>query len=155
MSKRVILTLASAAVLSAVLPGMAGYVTAQFQALDRAHEELSRLRAQLRMMELTVEPAAAECRNGPSAGRRQEENGMQVPTPPRTDSRPWQDAAYEQRPVEAPSRWTSLVGPSLVARPAPQRATSRLRGGPGCPVAGAYLTQLGFGASSDSNCRER
>ncbi|WP_055479019.1 hypothetical protein [Sphaerimonospora mesophila] len=154
MSKRVILALASAAVLSAVLPGMAGYVTAQFQALDRAHEELSRLRAQLRMMELTVEPASAECPDRPSTGRRQEENGMQVPTPPRTDSRPWQDAAYEQ-PAEAPTTWTSLVGPSLVARPAPQRPPSRRRGGPGCPVAGAYLAQLGFGASSDSNCRER
>lgn len=154
MSKRVILTLASAAVLSAALPGMAGYVTAQFQALDRAHEELSRLRAQLRMMELTVRPAAAECPDAPSTGRRQAENGMHVPTPPRTDSRSWQDAAYEQ-PVEAPAAWTSLVGPGLVTGPAPQRPPSRGRDEPGCPIAGAYLAQLGFGAPADSNCRER
>ncbi|MFC0865234.1 hypothetical protein ACFHYQ_23345 [Sphaerimonospora cavernae] len=157
MSKRVILALASAAVLSAVLPGVAGYVTAQFQALDRAREELARLRTQLRMMELTIEPAAAQrCRDGESAGRRhrQEENSMQVPTPPRTDSRPWQDAAYD-RTVGAPSTWSSLVGPTLMAKSVPERPRPQPGGGPGCSVVGAYLAQLGFGASASRNCRER
>lgn len=150
MSRRVIVALASATVLSAVLPGFAGYVTAQFQALDRAREELARLKAQLRMKELTVEPAAAHCRARTSPGRGHQENGMQVPTPPRTNSRPWQDAALNR--VEPPTAWSSLVVP---ARPVPASRHPVGPAGPRCSVAGPYLTQLGFRDSTASSCRER
>lgn len=147
MSRRVIVALASATVLSAVLPGLAGYVTAQFQALDRTREELARLKAQLRMKELMVEPATAYCRAGASPGRRQKENGMQVPTPPRTNSRPWQDAALNR--AEPPTVWSSLVVPTVMAKPVPPPHH------PGCSAAGPYLTQLELRDPTARSCRER
>lgn len=46
-SKRTSFTLMCAAVLSAVLPGFAGYASAKFEAYDQAKQELARLRADL------------------------------------------------------------------------------------------------------------
>ncbi|MEZ0071615.1 hypothetical protein [Planotetraspora sp. GP83] len=113
MSKRVILTLASATVLSAVVPGVAGYVTAQFQALDQARKELARLQSQLRMVELTVEPAAAvPC--GPPRAAGDEERELQFPR--RTHIRPWHNTAYVR--VMAPTIWTSLEVPARRLPPA-------------------------------------
>ncbi|MEW9527655.1 hypothetical protein [Microbispora sp. NPDC049125] len=124
MSKRVIVTLASATVLSAVVPGLAGYVTAQFEALDHARHELARLQAQLRMLELTVEPAGAtSCQSGRSADRQPglpgllDGDGREPTIPPRTHTRPWHNSAYVR--VLAPTLWTSVVTPTTLPRPAP------------------------------------
>ncbi|GIH22468.1 hypothetical protein Aph01nite_07780 [Acrocarpospora phusangensis] len=48
VSKRTTFTVMCAAVLSAVLPGFAGYASAKFEAYDQAKKELARLRADLR-----------------------------------------------------------------------------------------------------------
>ncbi|WP_157099540.1 hypothetical protein [Microbispora sp. ATCC PTA-5024] len=121
MSKRVILTLASAAVLSALVPGVAGYATAQFQALDQARKELARLQAQLQMMELTVEPAAAvPC--GPSGrGHSGTETALdddrELTIPPRTHTRPWNNATSGR--VLTPTLFTSLSVPNTISGPEP------------------------------------
>jgi hypothetical protein len=47
VSRQVTLTLATVAMLAGVLPGFAGYASAKFEALDRAHKEVLRLQAQL------------------------------------------------------------------------------------------------------------
>ncbi|GES02199.1 hypothetical protein Acor_42640 [Acrocarpospora corrugata] len=46
-SKQTTFTLVCAAVLSAALPGMAGYASARMEAYDQTKRELARLRAQL------------------------------------------------------------------------------------------------------------
>jgi hypothetical protein len=126
MSKRVILTLASATVLSALVPGVAGYATAQFEALHQARKELSRLQSQLQMMELTVEPAAAvpcACgRPGQSVGGRPmpriaADDGRQLPIPPRTHPRPWRNDTTAR--VLAPTLVTSLIVPTAFSVPGP------------------------------------
>jgi hypothetical protein len=112
MSKRVMVTLASAAVLSAVVPGIAGYVTAQFEALDQARKDLARLQSQLRMVELNVEPAAAvPCGPGTSS----DDNMRELQVPRHTHVRPWHNSAYMQ--AMPPSIWSSLEVPNI-ARPA-------------------------------------
>ncbi|MBX6383512.1 MAG: hypothetical protein IRZ07_11165 [Microbispora sp.] len=121
MSKRVILTLASATVLAAVVPGFAGFVTAQHEALDRARAELARLQAKLRMMELNVEPAAAACRYGPAGkehSAQMDEEGMRELTiPPRTHTRSWQNTAYVRDTT--PGLWPSIGVPRLSGPRAP------------------------------------
>ncbi|GAA4203341.1 hypothetical protein [Microbispora amethystogenes] len=117
MSKRVILTLASATVLAAVVPGVAGYLTAQYEALGQARAELARLQAQLRMMELTIEPAALRCRTGES-GRRSplqadDDDSRQLMIPPRTHTRSWQNTAYV--PVNTPGLWPSIEAPGITS----------------------------------------
>ncbi|WP_327049161.1 hypothetical protein OG320_15520 [Microbispora sp. NBC_01189] len=115
MSKRVILTLASATMLAAVVPGVAGYLTAQYEALGQARAELARLQAQLRMMELTIEPAALRCRTGES-GRRssiqaEDDDARQLMIPPRTHTRSWENTAYV--PVNTPGLWPSIEVPGI------------------------------------------
>jgi hypothetical protein len=108
MSKRVIATLASAAVLSAIVPGVAGFMTSQFEALAQTRKELARLQAQLRMAELNVEPAAAvPCGPGSSAA----ENARELQMPRHTHSRPWQHSGYAQE--LSPTIWSSLVVPNI------------------------------------------
>ncbi|MBP2707279.1 hypothetical protein JOL79_26195 [Microbispora sp. RL4-1S] len=126
MSKRVILTLASATVLAAVVPGIAGYASAQFEALDQARRELARLQAQLQMMELTVEPAAAvRCGSGRAGGRTvtraPEDDERQLTPPPRTHNRPWHNDGNDSsvRMME-PTLFSSIVVPA--AGPEPVRA---------------------------------
>ncbi|OPG10623.1 hypothetical protein [Microbispora sp. GKU 823] len=120
MSKRVILTLASTTVLAAVVPGFAGFVTAQYEALDQARAELARLQAKLQMMELRVEPAASlGCRPG-TTGKRQpsltdEDDARELPIPPRTRTRSWQNTAYVQG--AAPGLWPSIGVPRGVPGP--------------------------------------
>ncbi|TQS25695.1 hypothetical protein [Microbispora sp. KK1-11] len=120
MSKRVILTLASTTVLAAVVPGFAGFVTAQYEALDQARAELARLQAKLQMMELRVEPAATlRCHAGAS-GKRQpsltdEDDTRELTIPPRTRTRSWQNTAYIQG--TAPNLWPSIGVPRAVPGP--------------------------------------
>ncbi|GLW23704.1 hypothetical protein Mame01_37470 [Microbispora amethystogenes] len=115
MSKRVILTLASATVLAAVVPGVAGYLTAQYEALGQARAELARLQAQLRMMELTIEPAALRCRAGESGGRSplqvDDDDARQLMIPPRTHTRSWQNTAYV--PGNSPGLLPSIEAPGI------------------------------------------
>jgi hypothetical protein len=59
MSRQVILTIASAIVLSAVIPGFTGYTSAQLDAIERKRVELLALHAQLDVPEVTVQPMAA------------------------------------------------------------------------------------------------
>lgn len=119
MSKRVIFTLASATVLAAVIPGFAGYVTAQYEALDQARAELARLQTQLRMMEFSFEPAAATpCHSGIGHGRRPgpmgEDEAREV-IPPRTHIRSWHNTAYVQ--AATPTLWPSIVVPTALPGP--------------------------------------
>ncbi|GAB3882730.1 hypothetical protein [Microbispora bryophytorum] len=120
MSKRVILTLASTTVLAAVVPGFAGFVTAQYEALDRARAELSRLQTKLQMMELRVEPAAdLRCR-ADTSGQRQpslidEDDTRELTIPPRTRTRSWQNTAYVRS--TAPGLWPSIGVPHAVPGP--------------------------------------
>lgn len=121
MSKRVILTLASTTVLAAVVPGFAGFVTAQYEALDQARAELARLQAKLQMMELRVEPAATlRCRAG-ATGKRQpsltdEDDTRELTIPPRTRTRSWQNTAYVQG-TATPGLWPSIGVPRSVPGP--------------------------------------
>lgn len=121
MSKRVILTLASTTVLAAVVPGFAGFVTAQYEALDQARAELARLQAKLQMMELRLEPAAAlECQGGTKTAKRQSdpanEDGMrQLTIPPRTHTRSWRNTAYVRGAT--PGLWPTLGVPRAVPGP--------------------------------------
>ncbi len=59
MSKQVTLTLAGAISLSAVIPGLAGYATAQSESLERTRAELQRLQARIHRAELQIKPVAA------------------------------------------------------------------------------------------------
>ncbi|MEN3535032.1 hypothetical protein AAH991_07975 [Microbispora sp. ZYX-F-249] len=130
MSKRVILTLASTTVLAAVVPGFAGFVTAQYEALDQARAELARLQAKLQIMELRMEPAAAlGCRTGETekeqATRTDEDDPRELTIPPRTHTRSWQNTAYVQG--GSPGLWPAIdvprgaAGPQAPAGPSPQR----------------------------------
>ncbi|GII53664.1 hypothetical protein Pth03_20530 [Planotetraspora thailandica] len=107
MSKRVIVTLASAAVLSAVVPGLAGYMASQYEALAQTRKELARLQTQLRMAELNVEPAAAvPC--GPNSAT---QSTRELQMPRNTHSRPWQNSGYMQD--LSPTIWSSLAVPDI------------------------------------------
>jgi hypothetical protein len=59
MSKQVTLTLAGAISLSAVIPGLAGYATAQSDSLERTRAELERLQARIHRAELQIKPVSA------------------------------------------------------------------------------------------------
>ncbi|MEV7801462.1 hypothetical protein AB0O28_00780 [Microbispora sp. NPDC088329] len=120
MSKRVILTLASTTVLAAVVPGFAGFVTAQYEALDRAHAELARLQAKLQMLELSVEPATAVGCHAERAEKGQpnlagEDDTRELTIPPRTHTRSWQNTAYVRG--AAPGLWPSIGVPHTVSGP--------------------------------------
>ncbi|MEV4456710.1 hypothetical protein [Microbispora sp. NPDC049633] len=130
MSKRVILTLASTTVLAAVVPGFAGFVTAQYEALDHARAELARLQAKLQIMELRMEPAAAlGCRTDKAEkgqpSRTDEDDPRELTIPPRTHTRSWQNTAYVQG--SSPGLWPSIdvprgvPGPQAPAEPSPSR----------------------------------
>lgn len=120
MSKRVILTLASTTVLAALVPGFAGFVTAQYEALDQARADLARLQAKLQMMELRVEPAASlRCRDD-ATGKGQprltdEDDTRQLTIPPRTRTRSWQNTAYVQGTT--PGLWPSIGVPHAIPGP--------------------------------------
>ena len=130
MSKRVILTLASTTVLAAVIPGFAGFVTAQYEALDQARAELARLQAKLQMMELRVEPAAAMgCRadlfRKGQSGLAGEDDTRELTIPPRTHTRSWQNTAYV--PLTTPGLWPSIGVPRTAPGPRAPREPVRRR----------------------------
>lgn len=121
MSRRMICALASATVLSAVVPGVAGYISAQVEALHEARQELARLQAKLRMMELsTVRPVAATgCAYGRSTRDRAAASG-ELPLRPPRDTRPWQDTGR----TFAPAIWNTFVMPTAAPTEVPTLLTS-------------------------------
>lgn len=60
LSKQVTLTLLGALVLSAVIPGLAGYATARSDSLERIRAELLRLQAQIRDDEMELRSRRSE-----------------------------------------------------------------------------------------------